>query len=167
MSEILTQEPTTGARFKRFVLLLLFFIVVGPPLGSVVLFTLIAIAKIHTAEDAAYALLSPFVGLLFSPFSYFFGVVPAAFGGGVVAGWQAFRGPIPSSRVLALGCVLGLGVVAVAHGMSDPMFEGLDWLGAGNMFLTTVLPTMICWYVMRNRFYPRAGSGPKVAESAA
>ena len=160
-------EPGTARRFKRFFLLLLFFVVVGPPVGSVVLFTLIAIAKIQTPADAAYALLSPFVGLLFSPFSYFYGAVPAALGGAVVAGWQAFRGPVSVMWIVALGSVLGLAVVGVAQVIADPAFEGMDWRGAGSMFLTTALPALICWYLMRNRFYPPTGSGPNLAESGA
>jgi hypothetical protein len=156
-------EPGIGRRFTRFFLLLLFFVVAGPPVGSVVLFTIVAVSQIQTVADAVQALAAPFIGLLLSPLSYLFGALPAAIGGAFVAGWQAFRGRISATGAVAIGVALGLGAAVFTHGAGEAASKGVDWPAAISMFLTVMLPALICWYPMRNRFYPPFGSGQDTA----
>lgn len=157
-SDALAAEPGIGRRFRRFFLLLLYFVAAAPPIGSVIFFTLVAVGKIETAADAAYALAAPFIGLLFSPFSYLFGALPAAIGGAGVAAWQAFRGPVSAVAIAILGALLGLGVAAVTQGIFGVDFKAVDWPAAISMFLTAMLPTLICWYPVRKRYYPALAS---------
>jgi hypothetical protein len=165
MSDPASSLPTMGLRFKRFFLLLLFAVAVGPPIGSVVFFTASAIANIRSLEDAASALLGPFVGLVFSPFSYLLGALPAAMGGVVVAGWQAFRGRVSALAISVVGFILGLAFVHAVFGFGG-LNSSTEWGLVVAMHLTAMLPTIACWYPLRNRYYPPVGAVP-VAEQAA
>ena len=167
MSDEAAPVPTLGARFKRFFLLLLLAVIAGPPVGSVVFFTASGIANIRSLEDAGYALLAPFVGLLFSPFSYLVGALPAALGGIVVAGWQAFLGRVSALGITAVGFILGLGFVFALEGFAGIGRSPTEWGLVIAMFLTAMLPTVACWYVVRNRYYPplRSAQAPEQAAS--
>jgi hypothetical protein len=138
----------------RFVLLLSYFVVVGPPVGSVVFFTLMAIMNIQSPIDAAYALFGPFVGLLFAPFSYLLGTLPAALGGVFVAAWQAFFGRVSGIGITLLAFVLGLVFVFATGGIGGLTQKTVDWGAVVAAQLTAMVPTVVCWYPVRNRFYP-------------
>jgi hypothetical protein len=166
VSDAAASVPTTGQRLKRMVLLLLFAVAVGPPVGSVVFFTVSGMARIHTLEDAGYALLQPFVGLLFAPFSYLLGAVPAALGGLVVAAWQAFLGRVSALGITAVGFVLGLAFVYAMEGFRPLSAQPAEWGRVIGTHLTAMLPTIACWYPMRKRYYPPVGSA-RGAEQAA
>jgi hypothetical protein len=152
-------------RLRRLVLLLLFYVAVGPPVGSVLFFAMIAITKIETPMDAAYALLAPFVGLLFSPFSYLVGALPAAFGGLFVASWQACIGRVSLIGIMVLGLILGL-VSTYALGFGGAANGPADRVLLVVMLLTALLATVICWYPMRKRYFPPIGSSSSAGQVA-
>ena len=158
MSDEVAPAPTTRQRLRRLVVLLLFSVAVGPPIGSVVFFTASAIARIRTLEDVAYVPLQPLVGLLFAPYSYLLGVVPAALGGLVVAAWQAFLGRVSALGITIVGLILGLAFVCGTEGMDEFSRRSTDWGMVIAMHLTAMLPTIACWYLLRKRYYPPVGS---------
>ena len=166
MSDAAASVPTIRQRLKRFVLLLLFAVAVGPPIGSVVFFTASAIVKIRTPEDAAYALLAPLVGLLFSPFSYLLGAVPAVLGGLVVAYWQAFLGRVSALGITAVGFILGLGFVHATEGLGALGRQDTDWGMLIGVHLSAMLPTIVCWYLLRKRYYPSVAAAPGGEQAA-
>jgi hypothetical protein len=73
--------------------------------------------------------------------------------------------PMFAIAVTVLGALLGLGLAAVTQGIFDPDFKAVDWPVAISMFPTAMLPTLICWYPVRNRYYLPPGSGARAAES--
>lgn len=155
-----TVEPGASRRFKRFFLLLLFYVLVGPPVGSMVFMTVTAIIKVRSIADLQYVPLAPLIGLMFAPFSYILGALPVAFGGLFIAGWQAFLGRVSFVAVLALGTVLAIGFAYVMGISAVPGRPAVDWGIVVTMFLTALLPAVICWYPMRNRYYPPTSSPP-------
>jgi hypothetical protein len=151
-------EPGAGRRFKRFFLLLLFYVAIGPPVGSMVFMTSSAIVKVRSLDDLQYLPLAPLIGLMFAPFSYILGALPVAFGGLFVAGWQAFLGRVSFAAVLAVGTLLGIGFAYVMEGTGASGRKVVDWGAVVVMFLTALLPAVACWYPMRRRYYPATGS---------
>ena len=150
--------PGAGRRMKRFFLLLLFYVLIGPPVGSMVFMTSNAIVKVRSIEDLQYLPLAPLVGLMFAPFSYILGALPVAFGGLFVAGWQAFLGRVSLAGILMLGTVLGIGFAYLMEGTGASGRKVVDWGAVVVMFLTALLPAVISWYPMRRRYYPATGS---------
>jgi hypothetical protein len=157
-------EPGAGRRLKRFFLLLLFYIAVGPPVGSMVFMTCSAVIQVKSVNDLQYIPLAPLVGLALAPFSYLLGALPAAFGGLFVAGWQAFLGRVSLAGILALGTALAAVFVYATEGATLPRRPVIDWGLIASMFLTALLPTVICWYPMRKRYYPATGSSASAAK---
>ena len=157
-------EPGAGRRLKRFFLLLLFYVAAGPPVGSMVFMTCSAVMQVKSVSDLQYILLAPLVGLALAPFSYLLGALPAAFGGLFVAGWQAFLGRISFAGILVLGIVLAAAFVYATEGVGPSTRKVIDWGFVGAMFFTALLPTVICWYPMRKRYYPATGSATATAE---
>jgi hypothetical protein len=150
-------EPGAGRRFRRFFLLLLFYVAIGPPVGSMVFMTCSAVMQVRSLGDLQYVPLAPLVGLMLAPFSYILGALPMAFGGLFVAGWQAFLGRVSFAGILTLGTVLATGFAyAMERQASGRPF--VDWGAVATMFLTALLPAVICWYPMRRRYYPPTGS---------
>jgi hypothetical protein len=157
-------EPGAGRRIKRFFLLLLFYVAIGPPVGSMVFMTSSAIVKVQSISDLQYLPLAPLVGLAFAPFAYLLGTLPAAFGGLFVAGWQAFLGRVSFAGILALGTMLAIGFVYATEGVGSLNQKVVDWGAVAAAFFTALLPTVICWYPMRKRYYPPTGSAAVTAE---
>jgi len=148
------------------------FVLVGPPIGAFVTWSLLAIVSRPQAAGAPSTdlLAVPIVALLIMPFAYFYGVVPAALAGLAIGIKQAFFGR--TTWPMALGVGLLVGVI---------FLEGFDMLGPRGVFrptrydgspiaelpgiliLTCVVPTMLCWALVRNRYFaptPAAGAVP-------
>jgi hypothetical protein len=156
-------EPGAGRRFKRFFLLLLFYVAIGPPVGSMVFMTCSAVMQVRSVGDLQYLPLAPFVGLMLAPFAYILGALPVAFGGLFVAGWQAFLGRVSFAGILTLGTVLATGF-AYAMERAASGRPVVDRGAVVTMFLTALLPAVICWYPMRKRYYPPTSSPDSVKD---
>jgi hypothetical protein len=164
--------PGRAARGRRLIGIVLTFVALGPPIGFFVTWSLLVIvARPENASATSTDLLAvPIILLLIMPFAYLYGVVPAALAGLAIGIKQAFFGR--TTWPMALGVGLLVGVI---------FLEGFDIIGPRGVFrptrydgspipelpgiliLTCVVPTMLCWALVRNRYFaptPTAGAVP-------
>ena len=164
MSAARSAEPGRAARGRRLIGIVLTFVVIGPPIGAFVAWSLLAVvARQENASVTSTDLLAvPIVALLIMPFAYLYGAVPAAFAGLAIGIKQAFFGRTTWPMALGVGFLVGV-----------IFLEGFDMLGPRGVFrptrfdgspitelpgiliLTCVVPTMLCWVLVRNRYFAR------------
>jgi hypothetical protein len=146
--------PSAAARIGRLIAIVLVFVVLAPLLGALIWVALLAGIGLPPEWDAA----DPdrhwltLLGLIYAvPMSYYFGAAPAAAAGLVIGATQAFVGR--AGWPLALGTAL---VVAIAVLERSGDLDSLRMPGQGLfpeyaavMILTCLVPTMLCWGLVR------------------
>jgi hypothetical protein len=138
------------------------FAVAGPVFG---LFTLVAGAFLASAWSAflANAWRASLSGVMWMfinavgavPFAYLLGAVPAAVAGFLVAICREWMGRAPWWSALAIGIVVGVAFTyflerppASSPAPRAPVDHGFRLL----LVVTNVVPTMLCWWIVRNWF---------------
>jgi hypothetical protein len=132
----------TGGAIGRFLLIVLIFVLLGPPVGAV---TFVGMLTLGFAADTGNPEGAMWVGiflLIYGLFlSWFIGFVPALIAGALVGVRQAFFGPVPFWMAGLIGLVVGLGAHA---GSGDVLVPWND--GSYALFVPLCLvPTLACW----------------------
>lgn len=151
--------------------IVLIFIAIGPPVGSVLYCALDTAASFLQAFPAKGFLeiisaallffLVVLVSILTAPYSYLYGAVPAAAAGLAIGVLRLKYGGLNVPIVLAVGAVVGTIYCLVLPRLPSaefPKFVAQSGLGAGEYVLlgaTCVLATLMCWRFVRS--YPLPG----------
>jgi hypothetical protein len=152
MSAALRATPSLAARLGRAIGIVLVFVVAGPPIGGFALLLFSASLSVIDPGLPGSELTMPQLGLVLTIifFSYVFGAGPAALVGLAIGIKQAFFGPTTWWLALLLGLVAG---AVFAERMGAMNFAPIN----GALFiLTCVVPTMLCWVVVRDWHLPPA-----------
>jgi hypothetical protein len=143
----------------------LVFVLLAPLIGAVIWVALAAGIGLSpdfdvTDPERHWLIL---LGLIYAvPTSYYFGAVPAAVAGLVIGVTQAFIGRAGWPLALGTALVVGVAVLKSSH--------QLTLLGARDqspeypavMLLTCLVPTLLCWALVRGWYYapPATGAAP-------
>jgi hypothetical protein len=151
MSAALRATPSLLARLGRTVGIALVFVAAGPPIGGFALLLLSASLSMMIGPSFPGSdLTMPQLGLVLTVifFSYFFGAGPAALVGLAIGIKQAFFGSTTWRLALLLGLVAG---AVFAERMGAMNFSGVN---EALFILTCVIPTMLCWVIVRDWYLP-------------
>jgi hypothetical protein len=143
---------TTGARIRRLLVIMLVFILLGPPIGTMVLMLASVLQGLVTnagLQGLTWTDLSVIIYVV--PFAYMVGVLPAAAAGFLVGLWQAFKGPASWWGAAAIGVLVALGfLAATGQPIINPKEYGVardqTWLA----IVVCVGPTLACWAIVQN-----------------
>ena len=159
MSAAIPARPSPAARIGRLIEIVLIFVVLGPPIGGVVVLILTAAGMGHP-HSLVELFNGPFFVLGAAIFSYPFGAAPAALAGFAIGIKQAFFGRTTWPMALAVGLIAGTvflegldtyypraGIQAqVYNSMPFPEFPAI-------LILTCLISTMLCWSLVRGPYF--------------
>ena len=141
------REYGFGAKLWNFFVVVLIFVLVGPPVGAIVFLGMLAVWLAKGTDPGAVASVFAFLTLYGVLFSWFIGGLPAVLTGLAFAIWQTFIGRARATLAAVAGVCAGL-LVSLAAGdiardIGDPpMFP---------LYLVTCLAaTMACWLLARS-----------------
>ena len=156
---------SNARRIWCFAKTLLVFLLLGPPIGALMMMGMLATVGLvnadgATAKDVATIVL--FALIYAVPLSYLMGAIPAGIVGAVSGARQIWRGPVAWWLALIIGLAAGLWLYRAGGG---PFPTGADGqperssqtLRLATMIATCLVPTMVCWSLTRGK-----GKGPKV-----
>lgn len=137
-----------GAMLWNFFIVVLIFVLVGPPVGALTLSGLLSLWLARTAEPGYAGMMFGFLSLYGVMFSWLAGFAPAALTGLAFAIWQTFIGRIGWALAGLIGLGAGAGVTiarghAFASAPGEPPMLPL-------YLLTCFVPTMACWVMARS-----------------
>ena len=141
------REYSFGAKTWNFFVVVLIFLLIGPPVGAVVFLAMIAVWIGKGSDPGSVASVFAFLTLYGLLFSWFIGGLPAVLTGLAFAIWQTFVGPVRATIAavagIAAGLLLTLGAGDIAREIGDlPMFP---------LYLVTCFAaTMVCWLLARS-----------------
>lgn len=144
-----TREYGFGAKLWNFFVVVLIFVLVGPPVGALTFLGLLSLWIARDASEPGSAgMIFAFMTLYGVWLSWFVGGGPAALTGLVFATWQTFVGRVSWAVAGLIGLCAGVGVWAVAGGTypgapEDPPFLPL-------YLITCFVATMACWLLARS-----------------
>jgi hypothetical protein len=146
--------PFRRTGFGRVLRAMALFAIAGPAFGIVTLVggTLLANAWRASLFDVMSMFVKALTGL---PFAYLLGAVPAAVAGLLVGLCKEWMGRAPWWSALAIGIVVG---VAFTHFLERPPASSpaprapVDHGFRLLLVVTNVVPTMLCWWIVRNWF---------------
>jgi hypothetical protein len=158
-SAAIPARPSAAARIGRLIAIVLVFVVLAPLIGALIWVALVAGIGLAPDLDVAEADRHwlTLLGLIYAvPMSYYFGATPAAAAGLVIGVTQAFVGR--AGWPLALGTALVVAITVLERSGQ------LNSLGAPDqspfpeypaiMVLTCLVPTMLCWGLVRGWYFP-------------
>jgi hypothetical protein len=151
-----SREYGFGAKLWNFTVVLLIFMLVGPPVGIVTFSALLAIWFAQEADAAGAASVIGVLTIYGLIFSWFLGGLPAALIGLTVAAWQTFVGRMG----WALAGLIGLGAGVAMTLWAGDAFSGYALAEPAMLpvgLLTCFAPTMVCWLLARS--FVTAGPG--------
>ncbi len=154
MTDLPITHPSMAARLLRVMAIMLVFMALGPAVGGVSLIMMIAVAKMGVTWDLTTVAL---FGLIYGVvFAYLAGIVPAAVAGLLIGLWQAFVGRVRWSLALSLGLLVGVAFMYFVTHARPPdeqsEFSELHVI----LILSCVLPTMVCWLLVRTWSFDEA-----------
>lgn len=138
-----------GAKLWNFVVIVLIFALVGPPVGALAFTALVSLWMARTATDPASAgLVFSFLSLYGVVFSWFIGGLHAALTGLVFATWQTFVGRAgwAFAGLVGLGAGFALAVAAGDGFAAEPGEPPMLPL----YLVTCFAPTVVCWAMARS-----------------
>jgi hypothetical protein len=151
-------RPGPVARIGRLIVVVLVFVVLGPPLGAVIWVALLSGIGMLPEWDAAEPGLRwlTVLGLVYAvPMSYFFGAGPAAAAGLVIGFTQSFVGR--AGWPLALGTGLVVAIVVLERSGQEIFVRAPDQDSFPEypavMILACLIPTLLCWALVRNWYF--------------
>jgi hypothetical protein len=154
--------PSLGARLARVATIVLVFAAIGPAIGGFALIVMIAASQMGLGTSIGDLATIAVFGLIYGvAIAYLVGVVPAAAVGLIVGIWQVFVGRMIWPVALAVGVLAGvIFMVYIERGRTAG--SGADTPSLyGILVLTCVLPTMLCWAIVRTWYLePPASSAP-------
>lgn len=142
-----SREYGLGAKLWNFFVVVLIFVLVGPPVGAIVFLGMLAVWIAKGSDPGAIGSVFAFLTLYGIIFSWFIGGLPAALTGLAFATWQTFAGPVRWTAAALVGLAAGL-LVALAAGdiardIGDPPMLPL-------YLVTCLAATMACWLMARS-----------------
>jgi hypothetical protein len=132
----------SGSAILRFVLVVLLFLLIGPPVGALTVAALFAVGLAGSTGDVEGGLwVAAFLSLYGVFLSWFIGWFPALIAGAIIGVRQAFFAPVPFwfAGLTGLGVGLGVGVAG-----NDLVLAEGEW-GAPFILLVCLVPTLVCW----------------------
>ncbi len=172
MSSGTTALPSRSATvFKRVLQVLaivVVFVLLGPPVGAVTLLVSIAVAHMANPDLAGLAWVGIFALLYGVPLSYLFGVFPAAAAGLLIGGWQVLVGRTTWIVAVGVGFIVGLAFLyAVGREPIDGAAKEFSfWENPAIFLLTCLVPTMLCWAIVRGWYRKRPAVSNTATSSA-
>jgi hypothetical protein len=132
--------------WNAFVVVLI-FVLVGPPVGAIVFLGMLAVWLAKGSDPAAIGSVFAFLTLYGVIFSWFIGGLPAALTGLAFAFWQTFVGHVRWAAAaligLAAGFLVALAAGDIARDIGDPPMLPL-------YLVTCFAATMTCWLMARS-----------------
>lgn len=132
-----------GKRLPSVVKTLLCFVLVGPPLGTLIFaatFALLAAGSLGQVSDAGSLFM--FLALYGVPVGYWIGLPSAAVAGAAIGLWQAYRGRLGLAGATAIGACVGAGTVLIAKAQAQP-------IAALPLLVASIASTLVCWRLIR------------------
>ena len=162
MSSAPGSTPSTRARIKRLLAILIVFVLVGPPVGAMVFMVTVALVGLKQNVDLQGLVWVAFFAMIYGvPIGYLIGLWPAAAAGLLVGIRQAFFGRIPWWLAVAMGVLVGVGF-QVSTGQpvipADDATVGMREQGP-IMIITCLASTMVCWSIVRSWYYAASTAG--------
>ena len=155
-------QPSVGVarRVLGVLAIVAVFVLIGPPVGAFTLLFAIAAVNMANPDLAGLTWVAIFALLYGIPMSYLFGVFPAAIAGLMIGGWQISMGRATWMIALGVGVIVGLGFLfAVGRQPTEEGAKAFEFWEYPPIFLLTCLvPTMLCWAVVRNWFQANANN---------
>jgi hypothetical protein len=155
VSGAVNARPSAATRIGLMIEIVLIFVVVGPPIGGVIILMLTA-AGVGHPRDQVELFNGPAFVLFAAIFSYPFGAAPAALAGLAIGIKQAFFGPTTWPMALAIGLIDG---TVLLKGLDSvyPRARALNVLPlpeySAILILTCLVPTMLCWSLVRSQYF--------------
>lgn len=141
------REYGFGAKLWNFFVIVMIFLLVGPPVGAIVFLAMLAVWIAKGSDPAAVASVFAFMTLYGLIFSWFIGGLPAFVTGLFFAIWQTFFGRARWTLAAVVGIVVGLCLAIVlgdiAREIGDPPMLPL-------YLVTCFAATMACWLMARS-----------------
>ena len=150
-----SRAPASFAkRLLRVFAVVLVFVLIGPPVGALILLLTIAAFNMANPDLAGLSWVAMFALFYGVPVSYLFGALPAAIAGLLVGLWQSFVRRPSWLFALGVGLIVGLGYLfGTGHPPSDASAKEFEFWEYPPIFvLSCVGPTMLCWLIVRNWF---------------
>jgi hypothetical protein len=143
-------------RLLRVIAVVLVFVLIGPPVGALILLLTVAAFNMADPDLAGLSWVAIFALLYGVPVSYLFGALPAATAGLLVGLWQNFVGRPSWLLALGVGLIVGVGYLyGAGHPPPDASAKEFEFWEYPPIFvLSCVGPTMLCWLIVRNWFQP-------------
>jgi hypothetical protein len=150
--------PTHSSRLARVLGIVMVFVLLGPPVGAIVFMTTTALTGMAKGGDVSgLGWIALFALIYAAPFSYFVGIVPAAAAGLLMGIRQAYFGRASWAYAVAVGLVTGFGTLfltgqqlSIDNNASVPV-----------ILATCLIPTLVCWLVVRGWYTAYALAGPR------
>jgi hypothetical protein len=146
---------------RRLLVTLLIFVLIGPPIGGIMLFYGTGLPKVLSLRGLwmqTRQLLN--AATLVFGMSYVLGTIPAAIAGLLVGFAQAFRGAVTWLEALVIGTLVGGGFVLTVFVLRPAGGDvHLLSLASAVLVLVCIASTLVCWAIVRAwyRFAPPAG----------
>lgn len=138
--------PTHASCLVRVFAITLVFVVAGPPVGAVAFMTSAALSGMIQGGDVSGLGWVALFALIYAvPFSYFFGIIPAAAAGLLVGIRQAYFGPATWPYMLGTGLLVGFGTLFLL-GQQTTIDPGSP---VPIILATCLVPTFLCWLAVR------------------
>ncbi len=141
------REYGFGAKLWNFFVVVLIFLLVGPPVGAIVFLGMLAVWIGKGSDPGAIGSVFAFLTLYGIIFSWFIGGLPAILTGLFFAIWQTFIGRTRWTLAAIAGIVAGLCLVAfagdIARDIGDPPMMPI-------YLVTCFAATMACWVLARS-----------------
>jgi len=159
---------SVGARIGRLIAVVIVFVLIGPPVGALVLVVLVeSLGQYGYGDvdgfDRSWLTLLDLV--LAVPVSYWYGTVPAAAAGLVIGIRQAFFGRATWPLPLATGFIVALVVLERSGQHPFAMPDDRSFPASAIVMLACLVATMACWGLVRS-WYVAAAPRPAMKRSS-
>lgn len=150
-----SREYGFGAKLWNFIVVVMIFLVVGPPVGAIVFLGMLAVWIFKSPDPGAIGPVFAFMTFYGVLLSWIIGGLPASLTGLFFAFWQTFVGrarwTLAGVAGVVAGLLLWLAAGDVARDIGDPPTLPL-------YLVTCVAATMACWLLARS-FVTAGGRG--------
>lgn len=141
------REYGFGAKLWNFIIVVLIFLAIGPPVGAIVFLGMLAVWLTKTADPGAVGSVFAFLTIYGVIFSWFIGGLPAILMGLFFAIWQTFVGrtrwAFAGGAGIVAGLLLALAAGDIARDIGDPPVIPI-------YLVTCFCATLACWLLARS-----------------
>jgi hypothetical protein len=138
--------------FKKAAVTFLSYVVLGPPIGAVIIYSWVAVCGLSDPPENAYLYLrnilvvAPFVMVVAVPYSYVLGGIQAGFTGFILALFGIVLERLPIGSAFMMGCLTYL---VWCFFTNDYKILQLNTLSIG-FFVAHVASAILVWCIARN-----------------